>query len=123
MPSDASLHISKHDGVTVVALSREYENLDEDNLSELTDTLLAVAQNAEPPLVVLDLSSTTFFGTSFLGTLIRVCNRLRAREGGRLAVCELTPHCAKVLRVTHLDGLWDVFGSQEEALSALSVDA
>jgi len=121
MHSNASIQISKHDGVTVVTLGREYENLDEDNVSKLTDTLLTVAQKAEPSLVVLDLSSTTFFGTCFLGTVFRVWKRLRGREGGRLALCELTPHCEEVLRVTHLDGLWDVFASQEEALSALSV--
>ena len=114
--SQSTVDISKQDDVTVVALGPEYENLDEERLYGLTDVLLDVAQNVEPPLVVVDLSHTTFFGTAFLGILFRMRNRLKSREGGRFAVSGLTPHCAKVVKVSHLDSVWNTFDARDDAI-------
>lgn len=109
----------KQNGVTVISLGPEYESLDEHLLEDLKDLLLTAAQQADPPRVVLDLSHTRFFGSAFLEILFRMWNRLRAREEGRLCISGLSPYCREVLEVTHLDRLWDIRETRDEAVQLL----
>lgn len=106
-------------GVTVVALGPEYENLDESTLDDVKDALLEIAVTADPPRVVLDLSQIKFFGSAFIEVLFRVWNRLNGREGGQFAISGLTSYCAEVVEITHLDRLWKIFPTREEAVRAL----
>jgi anti-anti-sigma factor len=109
--------------VTVVALGPNYKIIDEHCLEGgLGETLIDIAIDATPPLVVLDLSQTQFFGSSFIEVLFRVWNRLQGRSG-RFAICGLTPHCSDVLKITHLDTLWPLMTTRQEAVTALSQDA
>jgi anti-anti-sigma factor len=122
MSTSQSPEISKVDGVTVISLGPDYENLDESLLDTLKETVLQAAQTSDPPLVVLDLSHTKFFGSAFIEVLFRLWNRLNAREGGRFAISGLTPYCAEVLEITRLDQLWPIYSNRDEAVSALSKD-
>jgi anti-sigma B factor antagonist len=119
MTAARSPEITVEDGVTIVALGPEYENLDEHGLDDLRETLLEVASSADPPLVVLDLSQTKFFGSAFIEVLFRTCHRLNGRDGGRFCISGLTPYCAEVISITHLDRLWQVAGSREKAVKAV----
>ena len=112
--------ITKQNGVTVVALGPEYESLDEHGLDDLKDAILSVADTADPPRVVLDLSHTQFFGSAFIEVLFRTWTRLNARDGGKFAISGVTSYCADVIEVTHLDRLWDFFPSRDEAIASLS---
>ena len=116
---DRSPDISKQDNVTVVSLGLAYENLDETILGELQTSVLATADEASPPLLVLDLSHTQFFGSSFLEVLLQVFNQLTSKEGGRFAISGLTTYCAEVISITHLDQVWETFPTVEEAVNAL----
>ncbi len=108
--------------VTVIALGPKYKIIDEHALDGgLGESLIEIAVEAEPPLVVLDLSQTQFFGSSFIEVLFRVWNRLQGRSG-RFAICGLTPHCYDVLKITHLDTLWPLMPTRHEAVSAISKD-
>jgi anti-anti-sigma factor len=109
-------HVTRRDDVTVIALGRDYENLDEHRLEEVSLVIFETAQNADPPLVVLDLSHTKFFGSAFIEIMFRAWNRLNARPGGSFAISGLTPYCAEVIETTHLDRLWPVFKTDEEAI-------
>ena len=107
MPADYPPEIVKEGQVTVVALGPEYENLDEPRLDALTDVLLQVAETASPPIVVLDLSHTSFFGSAFIEVIFRMWNRL-------------SEYCTEVLEVTHLDQLWETFDTRDAAIKALN---
>lgn len=110
-------------GVTVVALGAGFESIDEQALDKgLRDALLAIADEADPPLVVLDLSHTTFFGSSFIEILFRMWNRLHAQQNGRFAICGLTSYCQEVLKIAHLDTLWPLYADRAAALKALAGD-
>lgn len=119
MPDAPLPDVRVDNGVTIVALGPQFENLDEWILDGVRDTLLIVSQKADPPLVVLDLSHTKFFGSAFIEVLFRLWNRLNSREGGKFAISGLTPYCAEVLAITHLDTLWRTFGHPDEAARAL----
>jgi anti-anti-sigma factor len=108
--------------VTVVSLGSAYENLDETHLDYLRETLMGFAETADPPLLVLDLARTKFFGSAFIEVLFRLSNRLKGR-GGKFAISGLTPYCAEVLSITHLDKLWPIFPAQSAAVQALQPTA
>jgi anti-anti-sigma factor len=111
--------ITRQNGITVVALGPDYENLDEAELLDLSPVLLQAAEQADPPLLVLDMPHTEFFGSAFIEILFRLWNKLNARGGGRFAISGLTQYCAEVIQVTHLDRLWELYGSQAEAVAGL----
>lgn len=115
--------ITAQDGVTVIALGRDCESLDEHRLEELGAIIIATADAADPPLVVLDLSHTQFFGSAFIEIMFRAWNRLNAREGGSFAISGLTPYCAEVIETTHLDRLWPVFDTQDAAVKHMLASA
>ncbi len=118
MPTSEEPRISKHGPVTVVSLGPQYENLDEATLESVQRFLLQVASDAEPPLVVIDLSHTTFFGSSFIEVLFRMWNRLNQRNG-QFAISGLTDYCREVIEVARLNQLWTLYDSADEAATAL----
>lgn len=120
MAIERSPQVVRQNNVTVVALGPEYENLDESTLDEIREVVLDAAAQADPPLVVLDLSHTKFFGSAFIEILFRAWNRMNGRAGGRFAISGLTPYCAEVIEVTHLDRLWAIFKTRDEAVRALA---
>jgi anti-sigma B factor antagonist len=117
--SNSSDGVSRQDGVTIIALGPDYENLDDAVLDELRQVILDGVAQADPPLVVLDLSHTKFFGSAFIEVLFRAWNRIEKQEGGEFCLCGLTPYCAEVIDVTHLNRLWKIFNTREEAVAAL----
>jgi anti-anti-sigma factor len=119
MPKNRTPDITSQSGVTVIALGPEYESLDEQGLDELRGVILDVARSADPPLVVLDLSHTKFFGSAFIEIMFRAWNRLRTREGGEFCLSGLTPYCREVIDVTHLDRVWHVCDTREEGVRLL----
>ena len=119
MTISRSPDISTQNGITVISLGPEYENLDEPGLEGLKDMVLDVARSADPPLVVLDLSHTKFFGSAFIEILFRTWNRLKGRDGGQFCISGLTPYCKEVIEVTHLNELWKIFDTLDEAVADL----
>jgi len=118
LPTKAPL-VTRQQGVTVIALGPEYENLDDAELENLKGVLLDTAVEADLPLVVVDLSRLGYFGSSFIEALICVWKHLNARPGGRMSLCGLTANCREVVGITHLDQLWSVFETREDAVRSL----
>lgn len=116
MAEITSPRVYQQDDVTVIELGEEYENLDEAVLNDLRALILKAVDEAEPPLVVLDLSHTKFFGSSFIELVFRAWNRLQEREGGKFVISGLTPYCKEVIEITHLDQLWSLYDSVDEAI-------
>lgn len=111
--------VSQLDGVTIFSVDREYDSLDEGNVSEFSAQLAAAIEPANPPLLLLDLSDTTFIGSSFLGVLVRVWKRIRERNG-RMALSCVNEICSEVLHASKLDTIWDIYSTREAAVRALA---
>lgn len=71
---------------------------------------VAEAMSRDADTVVVDLSRSTFMDSSSLGVLIGAHRKL-ARRGRPLTVVCDNEAILKVLRVTGLDGVFDVVGS------------
>jgi anti-sigma B factor antagonist len=117
--SKSDLEVLKKGEVTVIVLGEQYDNLDEPALAAAAAELLEIAQSADPPLIVIEMARTKFFGSAFLGTLFRVWRRLTTRNG-KLCVCGATGPCADVLEVTQVNRLWNLFETRDEAVESLS---
>jgi anti-sigma B factor antagonist len=111
--------ITQEQGVTVISLGEEFEKLNDLELEGLKGALFDAAVQAEPPLVVLDLSRLRFFGSSFIEALFRAWSQLHTRPGGKMSLCGLTGYCREVVEITHLDRLWSVFETRDEAVRGL----
>lgn len=117
--TESNLRIERDGNITIVVPGEEYENLNEHLLQAASKHLLDLAQTIDPPILLIDLRDTRFFGSSFLGTFFRTWRRLSAR-GGRLAMCSPQEVCADVLRVTQVDRLWPIYVERQDALAALN---
>jgi anti-anti-sigma factor len=115
MSTERILKINRHGDVTVITLGPDCENVDEECLEGLREPLLDAANSAVPPIVVLDLTETQFFGSSFIEVLFRIWNRINSQDG-KFGISGLSTYCREVLEVTHLDQLWGIFESFEEAI-------
>jgi anti-anti-sigma factor len=114
--SDKSLRIEKRGEVTCIVLGSDFENLDEQALDTIRAKLLETASSASPPKVVIDLSHTVFFGSSFIEVLFRIWNRINGTPGGKFGIAGLAPYCREVLEITHLDRLWKLYPNLDEAV-------
>lgn len=119
MVSSLTPDVHKCGDVTVIAFGTQFETLDEFTLDQVRDFVLEAAKSANPPRVVIDLSHTKFFGSSFIEVLFRVWNRVNS-AGGKFALAGLTSYCREVLEVTHLDKLWPMLPNEAEAVATVA---
>uniref|UniRef100_A0A7C2NY09 Anti-sigma factor antagonist n=1 Tax=Schlesneria paludicola TaxID=360056 RepID=A0A7C2NY09_9PLAN len=106
--------------VTVLELGPKCKMIEEAMLDAIGQDLLQATVAASPPLVVIDLSHTEFFGSGFIEVLFRVWNRVQQKPGGKMSLCGLQAYCREVLEVTHLDKLWPLHATRADAVAALS---
>lgn len=117
--STARPQIVHEDGVTVVVFGPDFEKISEDRIAAVSEVLLQAA-DAEPPRVVLDLSGTKFFSSSFIEVVFRLWNRLQAKPDSRFGLAEVDQYCAEILQVTNLDHLWTMYATRADAVSAVN---
>lgn len=110
--------IVTQDGVTIVAFGPAFEKISEDVIPAVSDALL-LAAGGDNSRVVVDLSHTQFFGSSFIEALFRGWNKLKTRPEPMFVLCGLTSYCLEVLEVTNLNRLWPIYPDRESAVAAL----
>ena len=69
------------------------------------------------PNVALDLADVTFLDSAGVGVLVRLLHRTRSASGD-LKLCGLPRRVAEMLRITRLDGVFDVHAGADEAIAA-----
>jgi anti-anti-sigma factor len=122
MSGHNGIQVSTRDGVPVVCLGTEFDSLYESELVNL-QSVRDLADTASPPTMVIDLSNTKYFGSAFIGFLIAISNRLKARGDGRLALCNLASFARMALEKTKSDTIIGIFHDQDAAVSALQASA
>jgi anti-sigma B factor antagonist len=68
--------------------------------------------------VVVDFSDTTFIDSTTLGVLVGGVKRLRTNEGQLSLVCS-DRNITKIFEITGLDRVFTIYGSRDEAISAM----
>ncbi len=119
MAETALTQIVKDGDTTVVVFGAKCKHIDELIVEQASREVMDAVLAAAPPQVILDLSVTEFFGSSFIEVLFRAWNRLQQKPGGKLSLVGLGPYCREVLAITHLDKLWPMYDTREAALTAM----
>ena len=105
--------------VQVVKIGRDYSGLNEALIRRTEQELIAVVDAASTPRIVLDMSATEYFGSTFLEVITHVWQRVTQR-GGKLALCGVKPYCLEILHTSKLDTLWPIAGDAAEAAALVS---
>jgi anti-sigma B factor antagonist len=106
-------------GITVAAFKSGYSQIDETHVEHVSRKLMDLVSGMTSPALVLDMTHVEFFGSSFIETMFRVWKRLQGQQGAKFALCGLRPYCREVLEVTHLDSLWRLYPTRDEALAGI----
>ena len=90
--------------------------VDMDNYVEVHDLILAEIQSGHPN-IVLNFKKLNFMDSAALGMLLRGLDK--AKQQGGLLVVVTNPFLDRVLSVTGLTNLFELFTNEEESLSRL----
>jgi anti-sigma B factor antagonist len=107
---------SNVEGVRLLALDGGLDHSNADGFTEKMEALL----KGGTPRVVLDLERLTYASSWGLAALVRIHHRYRAR-GGNVAFANLHSAVATLLRVSHLDRLFDLYPTVAEAIAHVSL--
>jgi len=69
--------------------------------------------------VIVDFSNTTFIDSTTLGVLVGGVKRLRTNDGQLSLVCS-DRNITKIFEITGLDRVFTIYGTRDEAVSALA---
>ena len=107
------------DGVQVLTIGSEALSIEEDILEGISQQLLDLVVSI-PPQIVVDMQHVEFYGSSFIETLFRMWNRVKASENGHFGLTGLQPYCREVLTITNLDSVWPTFDDVDAAIAEFS---
>jgi anti-anti-sigma factor len=112
--------VAERQGHTLVLTPQEdLRELDYQEIEAEGDELLRLAEDPSVRGVVVDFGRTDSIGSTALGVLAQLRQRVRAR-GGRMAFCNVSAHEAEIMEVTGLARFWPIHPSREEALAAMT---
>jgi len=104
-------------GIVVIHLGSECGSADRQTLVELEGHLLE-AIDRSPAGLLVDLDETTYVGCEVLNILLRCF--VRARENDcSFVLCALDSLPQSVFAITHLDSLWEIFCTRQDAIEAM----
>ena len=83
-------------------------------IGDLRQDVESAIAGEEPARLILDASAVKFINSIALGALVALLRRVKS-GGGRMAVAGLGGHCLKVMEVTCMDRIFEMY---RDAVSA-----
>jgi anti-sigma B factor antagonist len=119
--SHDAFSIERHGEITIIDAAPSLEQLDPSLIDGAAALLLEPLRHQEAPMLIVDLSRVDFFGSTFLGLLIR-CWKLALVRGGMMALSGVSPRARELLRQTSLDVVWPIYADRREAMESMLAD-
>ena len=94
-------------------------HLDSGEFDRLNDALLAVFTNVGGGRWVLDLSGLSYMGSSALGMMVNIRQRVKD-GGGRLALCGMSPRLLRIFQTCCLERLFTIKQARADAVRAIA---
>lgn len=113
--------LQHYGSVTVLTPASSTESFGWELSEEAAKVVLEPLRTSEIPLLVVDLSHVTFFGSVFLSMLLRWWKYVAA-QGGTMVLAGASGNARELLRVTALDTLWAIYDTPEEAIDVLNTE-
>lgn len=109
----------ERDGETLILTPRtDLRELDYRSFEAATGNIMELVSREPVRNVVVDFHRVDYCGSTALGFFLRLLKRVRER-GGRMAFCRLSGHLREILDVTRLSGLWPIYSSPADAITAV----
>jgi len=108
------LEIERRDGVSICRITGE---LDAGNSRELLDAFDREFNDGVTK-AIFSLAALDYVDSSGLGTLVKALKLARAK-GGDVKLAGLKPEVKKVLELTRLDRIFDIFPSENHAIESI----
>jgi anti-anti-sigma factor len=103
--------------VTIVRLKTP-RALDEDLIRSIFDPIYSLVRDVGRHKVVLNMAAVSYLPSLALGKMVMLNRKTQAALGG-LALCHLSPAVREILTSTHLDQLFQIHETEEDALQSL----
>ena len=113
--------IERRGDLTVISATPALESIAVGLEEQAADLIFEPLRRDREPLLVFDLTQVDYFGSVFLGVLLR-CWKLVQAKGGTMALAGVSGRARELLHLTSLDFVWPIYASRREAVEALLSD-
>lgn len=113
-PSDL-FHLKSVGAVQVIRLALP-QAFDSDEFDRLNESLLGVLSQRADGGWVLDLSDLEYAGSSVLGLMVNIRQRVK-QAGGRLVLCGLSERLMTIFRTCSLERLFVIRKTEDDAVN------
>ena len=113
--------IERRGDLTVISATPALESIAMGLEEQAADLIFEPLRRDREPLLVFDLSQVDYFGSVFLGIMLR-CWKLVQAKGGTMALAGVSSRAKELLHITSLDFVWPIYSSRREAVEALLSD-
>src|SRR3954451_7952174 len=119
--SQEAFTIERHGELTVVSATPALESIAMGLEEQAADLIFDPIRHDAEPLIVFDLSRVDYFGSVFLGVMLR-CWKMVQAKGGTMALSGVSARAKELLHLTSLDFVWPIYTDRREAVEALLSD-
>ena len=119
--SQDAFTIERRGDLTVVSATPALESIAMGLEEQAAELIFDPIRHDAEPLIVFDLSQIDYFGSVFLGVLLR-CWKLVQAKGGTMALSGVSARAKELLHLTSLDFVWPIYADRREAVEALLSD-
>lgn len=116
MPDSRRITVTESGDVTVVRFA-DRKIVDEAQVNELAAELGRLVDIEKRRALLLNFSGVEFVSSAGLGKLIALDRKLKMAKG-RLKMSDMVPEIMSVFEITKLNKVFDIRGSEAEALKA-----
>ena len=103
--------------VTVVRLKAKFP--DEHSIRDVFDPIYTIVDGLGRNRLVMNLGVAEYLPSVALGKIVMLNRKVQVGRG-RLALCQLSPLVQEVFESTHLDELFNIYGTEQEAVQSFA---
>ena len=115
---DDDFRLDFHGNAVVITPADGIEEMRWDLIEQAAEIVMEPLDGMSVPMIVFDLGHVDYFGSVFLALMLR-CHKFVKSRGGEMVLCGASETARELLRVTALDTIWAIYGTQDEALVAI----
>lgn len=107
-----------HGNTVVITPANNVESMNWELIEPAAEIVMEPIRSLTSPMVVMDLSQVSYFGSVFVALLLQCQKAVKAR-GGELVIAGASKMARELLKITALDTLWAIYDTRDEALKAV----
>ena len=112
------ISVTRHKDIRIIEFTNN-RILDEANIAEIGNSLVALIEEVDVPKLLLDFSAVDHLSSAALGKLIDANNKIKGKSG-QLRLTNIKPQILEVFVITKLNKLFRIFPSRAEALASFT---